>query len=294
VSDPVVDKSSSRLLKTATRASVAVSSVLVVVKFFTWLITGSVSIFASLLDSLMDIAASLINLFAVDYSLKPADEDHRFGHGKAEALAGMGQSVFIALSALFLLVHAVERFITPQPVANLPTALWVIVFAIVLTIVLVSFQRFVVRKTGSTAVQADSLHYFTDLITNVATLVALVFIANGFTRADSIFGMLIGLYILYSAARVGWAAVRILMDEELPADERATIMACVEGTPGVIAVQRLRSWRSGQRRVIDLDVVFAGERTLDDINQNSEAVVQRLIAEVPSVDVSIRPVPQRQ
>jgi len=281
-----------RLLRAATRASVATSVVLVGVKLFAWLASGSVAVLASLLDSLMDTAASLINLFAVDYSLKPADREHRFGHGKAEALAGLGQAVFIALSAGFLLYQAAQRFVDPQPLQNLTDALGVIVFAVVLTAALVLFQRYVIRRTGSTAVRADSLHYLTDLATNLATLVALVLIGQGWLRADSVFGIGIGLYILYSAAQVGWAAIRILMDEELPEQERQAIIACVEATDGVLGVRSLRSWRSGQRRVVDVDVVFDGQRMLHDIDANSELVVQRLEALLPEIDVSIRAVPK--
>jgi ferrous-iron efflux pump FieF len=262
--------------------------VLVGVKLFAWLTSGSVAVFASLLDSLMDTAASLINLFAVDYSLKPADLDHRFGHGKAEALAGLGQATFIAGSAVFLLYQAVEQLVEPRAVANVADAIWVLGFAMVLTVGLVAFQRYVVRQTGSTAVQADSLHYLTDLATNTATLVALMLIERGWLRADGLFGIAIGLYILYSAGRVGWTAVRILMDEELPQNERQAIVACVEGTEGVVGVQRLRSWRSGQRRVVDIDVLFDGERLLSDIHGNSDLVVRRLEQTFPEVDVSIR------
>jgi len=279
------------LLRAATRASVTTSLFLVGVKLFAWLSSGSVAVFASLLDSLMDTAASLINLFAVDYSLKPADKDHRFGHGKAEALAGLGQATFIAISALFLFSQAVEQLLAPQPLSNLDDAQWVIALAVVLTAVLVSFQRYVVRRTGSTAVRADSLHYFTDLATNAATWIALVLVGQGWLRADGVFGVAIGVYILYSAARVGWSAVRILMDEELPQEERQAIIRCVGQTEGVIGVQRRRSWRSGQRRVVDLDACFDGGRELTDIHMNSELVVKRLQDMFPEVDVSIRAVP---
>ena len=282
---------SSRLLKSATRASVAVAIVLVGAKLFAWLMTGSISVFASLLDSLMDTAASVINLFAVDYSLKPADADHRFGHGKAEALAGLGQAVFISFSALFLFYHAVERLLYPEDVGNLSGAIWVIVFAIVVTLALVAYQRFVVARTGSTAVAADSLHYLTDLITNVATLVALFLIQKGYLQADSIFGLLIGIFIFYSAVRVGWSAVRLLMDEELPDEERAQIIQCVESSPGVLSVRRMRSWRSGQRRVVHVDIVFAGLRKLTEVNRDVDAVVARLLQQDAQLDISVRPLP---
>lgn len=281
------------MLKTATRASVLVSIVLVISKAVAWLMTGSVSILASLLDSLMDTAASLINMFAVDYALKPADKDHRFGHGKAEALAGLGQALFIALSAVFLLYQASFRLLEPQPITNLSEGIWVIVFAIVVTFALVSYQRYVVRRTGSTAVAADSLHFQTDLLTNVATLVALVLSQIGILRADSLIGLAIGLFILYSAARVGLSAVRILMDEELPDQERASILAAVEQAAGVMHVARMRSWRSGPKRVIELDVVFDGQRALADVHTDIESIIQRLLDADPEADISIRPLPDQ-
>jgi ferrous-iron efflux pump FieF len=291
VAAPSPGEHTTKLLKRATFAAVSVSLVLVAVKFFAWVTTGSVSVFASLLDSLMDTAASLINLFAVNYSLKPADEEHRFGHGKAEALAGLGQSLFIALSAAFLLFHAVDRFMHPRQVENLGDAIGVIIFAVVLTLALVLFQRHVVKQTGSTAVRADSLHYLTDLVTNIATLAALVLMANGILRADSVFGLCIGVYIFVSAGRVGWSAVRILMDEELPREERNAILDSVSAIDGVLAVQRLRTWRSGQQRIVDIEIVFEGSRTLHDIHSNSERVAEKLAADIPFADVSIRPVP---
>ena len=289
--DSTVSSRPKRLLKAATRASVIVSVVLVISKSVAWLLTGSVSILASLLDSLMDTAASLINMFAVDYSLKPADKDHRFGHGKAEALAGLGQATFIALSAGFLLYQAFTRLIAPQAIANLSEGIWVIAFAIVLTFALVAFQRYVVRQTGSTAVAADSLHYQTDLLTNVATLVALFLSQSGFLRADSLIGLAIGLFILYSAAKVGWSAVRILMDEELPDQERDTIVTRVEQADGVVRVARMRSWRSGPKRVIELDVVFDGARSLAEVHADVEVILKHLLSEDPDADISIRPLP---
>ncbi|XOV82658.1 MAG: cation diffusion facilitator family transporter [bacterium] len=281
-----------KLLKTATRASVGVSVCLVLAKAFAWLMTGSVVVFASLLDSLMDTAASATNLFAVDYSLKPPDADHRFGHGKAEALAGLGQAVLITLSAAFLLNHAVHQLLQPEPVVNIATALWVIGFALVLTCALVLYQRYVVRQTQSTAIAADSVHYLSDVLTNVATLVSLLLTQLGWLHADALFGLLIGVYILVSAVRVGWASIRILMDEELPEAERQLIIDEVLAESGVLGVQRFRSWRSGQRRVVNLDVVFDGQRSLHDINVNCRAIVARLAAMESELDVSITPVAQ--
>ena len=282
---------SSRLLKSAARASVAVSTGLVLAKGVAWAATGSVSIFASLLDSLMDTLTSLTNMFAVNYSLKPPDEEHRFGHGKAEALAGLLQAMFIAASACFLLYHATMRLLDPQPLTELSQGIWIIVGAIVATAALVMFQRYVIARTRSTAIRADSLHYVTDLATNAATLIALYATQQGFAWADGLFGAAIGLVVLFSAGRIGLVAVRLLMDEELPQSERAEIARAAIAPDGVTRVRQLRSWRSGQRAVIQLDLVFDAGLSLPQLHDVMGQVRQRICAIDPEADVSIQPVP---
>ena len=187
-----------QLLRLATGASVTVAGVLIVGKLAAWLATGSVTVLASLVDSLMDAVASLINLIAVRYSLQPADDDHRFGHGKAEALAGLGQATFIAGSALFLLLEAVNRLVNPAPLEAVTAGIGVMAFAVVATLVLLGIQRHVIRLTASTAIKADSLHYATDLATNLTTILALVLASLGWDGADPLFALAIAIYIFYS------------------------------------------------------------------------------------------------
>ena len=141
-----------RLLRLATYWSVATAAVLIVVKLVAWLETGAVSLLASLIDSLMDAAASLMNLLAVRYALRPADEEHRFGHGKAESLAALAQAAFIIGSAVLLTFEAINRLVNPQALENPGIGIWVMVFAIVATLLLLSIQRYVVRETGSVAI----------------------------------------------------------------------------------------------------------------------------------------------
>jgi ferrous-iron efflux pump FieF len=149
----------------------------------------SVSLLSTLLDSLLDAAASLINLLAVRHALTPADREHRFGHGKAEPLAALGQSTFIAGSAAFLIVQAANRLVSPHPVTHTAIGLGVMAFSIAATLLLVLFQRFVIRRTGSLAIKADSLHYASDLIVNASVVVALILIAvyagSGSTRCSA-------------------------------------------------------------------------------------------------------------
>src|SRR5947209_19540191 len=163
-----------RLRRMATYASVAVAAILIAAKFAAWLETGSVALLSSLVDSLLDIVASLVNLVAVRHAMSPADREHRFGHGKAEPLAVLGQSAFITGSAMLLLAEAVRRLIWPVPVEHPRAGIVDMVFSIIVTIGLVAYQRHVVLRTGSIEISADELHYRRHVALNVSGLAALV------------------------------------------------------------------------------------------------------------------------
>src|SRR5882762_3723962 len=213
-----------RLRRLATYASVAVAAVLISVKFAAWLETGSVALLSSLVDSLLDIVASLVNLVAVRHALTPADREHRFGHGKAEALAGLGQSAFIAGSALFVFFESIGRLVTPQPVTNGLVGIGVMLFSMAMTLVLVLFQRQVIRRTGSIAVTADSLHYVGDIAANLAVLAALVLSSQfGWHRSDPIFALGVSFYIVFTAWQIARGSFDMLMDREMPDTERNEI-----------------------------------------------------------------------
>lgn len=276
-----------RLLKLATYASVATATLLILAKLFAWLATGSVSIMATLVDSLMDVGASLVNLFAVRYSLMPADEDHRFGHGKAEALAGLGQAAFIVGSAVFLLLQAGDRLVNPQPLSSVGTGMAVMLFAMVATLILLAWQRHVVQRTGSTAIRADALHYATDLATNGATLLALFLTAKGLPGMDALFALGIACYILYSAGHIAMDAVQLLMDKELPQEERDAIRTQALATPGVRGVHGLRTWQTGQRKVVQMHLELDGDLTLRQAHRIAVEVELRLRKEDPRLDVII-------
>ena len=276
-----------KLLRLATDASVATAVVLVLAKLVAWYATDSVSIMASLVDSLMDAGASLVNLVAVRYALQPADQDHRFGHGKAEALAGLGQATFIAGSAIFLLLHAINRLADPPALENVGSGLGLMAFAIIATLLLLSVQRYVIRRTGSLAIRADAFHYATDLATNGATVLALILAAQGFPGMDPIFGMGIAAFILYMASRIGLDAVRHLMDEELPEQERNAIRDIVVSTPQVLGLHGLRTWQSGQRKVIVLHLELDPDITLREAHRISVDVEQRLLQRDPGADITI-------
>jgi len=282
-----VPEQHARLLRLATGAALATALTLALVKAVAWWLSGSVSLLAGLTDSLLDGAASLLNLIAVHYSLRPADDDHRYGHGKAEALAGLGQALFIGVSAVLVAIHGVQRLLDPQPLGDTGAGIAVMVLSIVLTAVLLLFQRHVVRTTGSTAIHADSLHYRSDLLLNASILVALLLAGAGLLWLDAAFGIGIAGIILWSALGIVREAAAVLMDEELAPQhtERMHALAC--GVPDVLGAHDLRTRRSGTLWFVQMHVELPAELTLEEAHARCEAVSAAIRAEFPQSDVLV-------
>ncbi|EKA0986002.1 CDF family cation-efflux transporter FieF [Cronobacter sakazakii] len=276
-----------RLVSRAALAATLVATLLLIIKIFAWWYTGSVSILAALVDSLVDIAASLTNLLVVRYSLQPADEEHTFGHGKAESLAALAQSMFISGSALFLFLTGIQHLITPEPMRAPLVGIVVTVAALVTTLMLVTFQRWVVRKTRSQAVRADMLHYQSDVMMNGAILVALGLSWYGLHRADALFALGIGVWILYSALRMGYEAIQSLLDRALPDDERQAIVDIVAAWPGVRGAHDLRTRQSGPTRFIQLHLEMEDNLPLVQAHLIAEQVEQAILSRFPGSDVII-------
>jgi ferrous-iron efflux pump FieF len=276
-----------RLLKLATAASVAVAVTLIAAKGIAWSISGSVSMLGTLIDSTLDALASLLNFFAVRHALVPADQEHRFGHGKAEALAGLGQSAFIGLSAIFLLTESVRRILNPVPIERVGLGIAVLVLAIVATLALLALQRHVIRKTDSTAIKADSLHYKTDLLVNGSVILALVLSVWGWTGFDALFAIGIALYILYSAWQIVKQAFDHLMDRELPDDEREEIIRLAMTHPGVKGIHDLRSRRSGTATFIQLHLELDDELPLIEAHAIGDQVEANILSAYPGAEIII-------
>ncbi|PUX64762.1 CDF family cation-efflux transporter FieF [Cronobacter sakazakii] len=276
-----------RLVSRAALAATLVATLLLIIKIFAWWYTGSVSILAALVDSLVDIAASLTNLLVVRYSLQPADEEHTFGHGKAESLAALAQSMFISGSALFLFLTGIQHLITPEPMRAPLVGIVVTVAALITTLMLVTFQRWVVRKTRSQAVRADMLHYQSDVMMNGAILVALALSWYGLHRADALFALGIGVWILYSALRMGYEAIQSLLDRALPDDERQAIVDIVAAWPGVRGAHNLRTRQSGPTRFIQLHLEMEDNLPLVQAHLIAEQVEQAILSRFPGSDVII-------
>src|SRR6201996_2314879 len=217
-----------QLMRRAAIASVAVSLFLVTIKTFAYFTSHSVAMLASLADSALDLFTASINLIAIRQALTPADDEHRFGHGKAEPLAGLAQGAFITASALFLVIQAVNRILSPEPIDHSVEALVVMCVAIACAIALILYERRVVAKTGSLAVEADQTHYLGDLATNVGVVLALVLTSYlGWTLADPLIAIAVACVMLFTAFGVGRQSFNQLMDRELPDEDRARIAQIV-------------------------------------------------------------------
>ena len=281
-----------RLLRLATRASVAVASLLIVTKAIAWWLSGSISMLAGLTDSLLDGVTSFLNLLAVHYALRPADEDHRYGHGKAESLAGMAQALFIGVSAVLIAFQAFERLKNPEPVGAPWIGIGVIVFSLVMTVALLVLQHRVVKATGSNAVRADSLHYRSDLMLNGSILVALVLASVGFPQLDAWFGLGIAVYILWSAIQIARESFAVLMDEELPSNVSDDMLKLACGVPGVLGAHDLRTRISGNIWFVQLHLELPGELTLSAAHTICDRAAEAIAKVYPRAEVLVHADPQ--
>lgn len=276
-----------RLMRLATYASSSVAVTLIVLKLVAWGFSDSISLLATLVDSTLDLLASLINLVAVRHALQPADKQHRFGHGKAEALAGLGQATFIAGSAIFLLLEAGRRFWLPVPVQAYELGIAVMFFSLVATIALVLFQRHVIRKTGSTAIKADALHYRTDILVNGSVILALWLSVQGWPGFDPLFAVLIAIYILYSAREIIIESYEHLMDRELPDAEREQIKEIVHQHAEVRGMHDLRTRRSGTSTFMQLHLELDDDLLLTEAHKICDEVELLLQEAFPEAEIII-------
>jgi ferrous-iron efflux pump FieF len=281
-----------RLNRRAATFSLAVAATLVLAKLGAWLITDSIALLTSLVDSGVDLLASLVTLISLRQAALPPDRAHRFGHGKAEPLGAFAQAGFVAGSALILASESVQRLIAPQPVSQARLGIAVMLLAILLTGALVLYQRSVVRRTGSIAIRADSLHYRGDLLMNLAVIAALALTElTGSPLIDPLFALAIVAVLLYGAAGVGRQALDMLMDRELPADKRVHIRELALDHPAAQGVHDLRTRRAGADVFIELHLELAGELPLERAHDITHEVEARIREAFPDADIIVHQEP---
>jgi ferrous-iron efflux pump FieF len=280
-------------MRLATYASFAVALTLVAIKAVAWYATGSVSLLSTMIDSALDAGASLVNVLAVRHALQPADREHRWGHGKAEALAGLAQAVFIGGSAIFLLMEAADRLRAPQPIEQTALGIAVMVASIVATVALVAFQSSVARRTGSVAIRADSFHFKTDVASNLAVIGSLV-LAGWFsiTAADPVVALAIVAYMGWGTVGIVSQSLDELMDHELPESERQKIREIALRHPAVKSVHDLRTRSSGRQNFIQIHLEMDNALTLVEAHEISDEVMYNVEAAFPNSEVLIHQDPE--
>ncbi|WP_430461912.1 cation diffusion facilitator family transporter [Thalassolituus sp. LLYu03] len=275
------------LIKRAASASIATATLLLVAKVFAWSLSDSASVLSSLLDSLMDIAASVVNYFAVRYALMPADDDHPFGHSKAEGLAALIQSAFILGSASVLLLHVVDRLLHPTALRALEESIGVMLFSALATTALVVYQRWVYRQTHSLAIKADSAHYYGDILTSLAVVVALLASYFGYYWLDPVVALGIAAVLLHSVYGIVTDALQVLMDKALPEDDEKALQTLILGCAGVRGVHNLKTRQSGAIQFIQMHLELDGQQSLKAAHGIGDAVESAILARYPRAEIII-------
>ena len=289
MTSPLISASDRSTLTTrAALASISMAVVLVGLKVWAALQTSSTAMLGSLADSGLDLVASLVVLAAVRIAAQPADHEHRFGHGKAEALASLVQVILITLSALFIGFRAVQRLLAGAQTEQAELGISVSIVAMALTLVLIAYQRHVIRRTGSLAIGTDRLHYASDLLLNASVIVALVLDQfAGLTGADAVFGLLIALWLAFGAWRASARAIDQLMDREWPEEDRQRFLAACQDYPELAGLHDFRTRTSGTHNFAQFHVWVPADWTVQQAHDRMDAVEEALQKRFPGTEILI-------
>lgn len=275
------DYNYAQLIKIATIASTSIAVLLVLIKLSIWFISSSTSVLASSMDSVLDVVASCISFFAVRIAIKPADEDHHFGHGKAEHLAALFQASFIAGSAFYLIFYAISDLHTGYELNQPNVAIVAMIICTFITAGLVLFQQHVVSKTNSTAIKADAAHYKMDVFVNLGVLIALISSKYGYTRADPVISIIIAFIMLYSVKKLAWNAVDFLMDKALSKDKLDLIRSIIMEEKEVLEFQDLRTRQCNNCPVIQANLYMESSLTLQQTHEIGNKIKKNLLKKMP-------------
>ena len=276
------------LTSRAAMASIAMAIVLIAMKVWAALQTSSMAMLGSLADSGLDLVASVIVLAGVRVAAQPADYDHRFGHGKAEALASLVQVILITLSALFIAIRAIQRLLAGATTEQAELGIGVSVVAMLLTLLLITYQRRIVKQTGSLAISTDRLHYSSDLLLNGSVIVALAldqFV--GLVGADAVFGLLIALWLAYGAWKASSRAIDQLMDKEWPEADRQRFLAACQDYPELAGLHDFRTRTSGTHNFAQFHVWVPADWTVKEAHDRMDAIEEELQAKFPATEILI-------
>jgi ferrous-iron efflux pump FieF len=278
----------STLTSRAALASIVMAVFLIGLKTWAAYSTSSMAMLGSLADSTLDLVASLVVLLGVRVAAQPADRDHRFGHGKAEALAALVQVIIITISALFIGFRSIERLIGGAETSDAELGITVSLVAILSTFALIAYQRHVVRRTGSIAIATDRLHYASDLMLNASVIVALVLDQYvGIVGSDAVFGLLIALWLAFGAWKSSSHALDQLMDREWPDEQRERFLAAARQYPELQGLHDLRTRTSGTHNFVQFHVWVPPDWTVRDAHDRMDRIEQELEKKFPATEILI-------
>ena len=281
-------KNTHLLVRSASIASLLVASTLIVLKYYGWVTTTSVSLLASLADSLIDFLASVFVFVAISYSILPADAKHRFGYGKSEGLAAFVQSLFIGISGIYVCFEAIKRLLNPSQINQPSIAIWIILVSIVLTLTLVMYQKYVVKKSKSIAIESDRYHYLTDTYINLSVLFSIAI--TGWTRfvfIDALVGLLISGVILYTSVTLLKKSFKILLDQEIQSDDRDRIREIALDHPKVLGFHDLRTRDTGREYIIQFHLELDPNMSLLESHEITDEVTDNVLKLYPDSELII-------
>lgn len=280
------------LMRKATFASIFTAIALIVLKFMTFVLTGSMAMLSTLLDSIQDSMTSFINFIAVKHATEPADKEHRFGHGKAQALGGAAQGIIIAIASFLLICESVSRLFNPKVITDIGLGIAITGIAIIATFFLVRFQKYVIKKTNSLSIKADMLHYEGDILMNVGVIVSMVLSYYlKWTFIDSLFGIAVGLYLLHVVYTILKESVGMLMDTEMPGFVRDEIKKIALSHKDVYEIYDLKTRQSGEDIFIQFCIRLDQELTLKRAHDITDELERQIRKVIPDSAVIIHPEP---
>ena len=275
-----------KLLKRAPYFSVVTAMVICIIKSYIWIITDSASLFASLVDSLLDVTSSIINLIALRLALAPPDHNHRFGHNKIEDLAVFGQSIFIAMSGSFALYSSGQHLTRPDAIDNSAIGIYAMVICSILTVLLVIYQSYVIRKTQSHAMKADKLHYMSDLLTNIMVIISLYF-SKSFVQLDALSGIIIACYVIYGSYGLFMKSISNLVDEEFSDEDRHKIIDIISSHEEVLGIHEMKTRYASNKPFIQFHLEMDGSMTLSAVHEISDRIMYEISQKFEGAEVTI-------
>ena len=281
-------KNTDPLVRSASIASLLVASTLIVLKYYGWVTTTSVSLLGSLADSLIDFLASIFVFIAISYSLLPADAKHRFGYGKSEGLAAFIQSLLIGISGIYVCFEAIKRLLNPSQINQPSIAIWIILVSIALTLALVMYQKYVIKKSKSIAIESDQYHYLTDTYINISVLFSIVI--TGWTRfvfIDALVGLLISAVVLYTSVTLLKKSFKILLDQEIQSDDRDRIREIALDHPKVLGFHDLRTRDTGRKYIIQFHLELDPNMSLLESHEITDEVTDNVLKLYPDSELII-------